>query len=835
MKASWLRGAAASALAVAALSLPLQALAAPASGSGTCGEIAALRQQHPQLEQAYAGLQRAATQCASPGGLQAAGFSDLGGYAWAQADIDLLQAAGIMQGVGGGRFLPGATLTRAQLAALLQRVFRLGAPASPTPYTDVSQGFWGYGSVAAAAPFMGQLATPAGPAFAPNLPVTRADVAAAIGRIEVADGLAPLPSAAQARAVWAAFTDGSAVPAALSQYAAVAVRSQLMQGYGNGAFGPGDTLTRAQAAVLLARVLQGGAAIPAASALEGTVQSATASQLVLTVGGAPVTLPAAPSGVAVTLDGAAATLATLAAGQSAIVTLSGTGQVTAVEASGAGTGVSAVSGTLDSASVSGLDLTVGGMQLSLLVASGASLANLTPGAPATLTLDAAGQVVAVAQASAAATTATVTATIASVTGTTLTLSLNGASQSYPLAAGATVTVNGQAASLASLVAGESATATLNAQGQITALAVTGTSGTVTGTVASVGSASLGITANGMTQIYVLAPGATVTRNGQPSSLGALALGDAVTATLNGQGEVQTLVATGTASPSALTGTVAGINSYAVVLNVNGSLQALPLANGVNVTLNGQVTGLASVVAGDAATVTLNSAGQVVNIALTTATSIITGSVVGVNATTQPYTLILKVSGSIQTFVVFPGTPITIGGAASSLGDLAPGETATVTLNTSANQVTSVSAAAETATGYIVAQSASSVSIAVYGSIGASVLSYPIAAGAQITLNGMASSPGALPLGAAAAVGLSATSSATTIAASTPNNQIAGVLVAISASTAMVTINGTEASVPLGASPVAFLGGIPVAVTALPTGQTVTIDPGALGGSALLVR
>ncbi len=823
MKWTWLRTAAVGLLAIA---LPVSALAAPPLPPA-CASILALTQQSPQLAQAYPGLQQAAAACAASGG--PAGFSDLAAYGWAQADIGVMQAAGIMNGVGGGLFAPAGTLTRAQLAALLQRTFRLGAPAAATPFTDVSQDFWGYAAVEAAAPFLGGLATPGGPAFAPDLPVTRIDAAAAIGRLEVAEGLAQLPTPAQAQTVWAAFTDASAVPAALGQYAAVAVQSQLMQGMGDGSFGAGGTLNRAQAAVLLTRVLQGTGALPAASAVQGTVQSASATQLVLTVNGPAMTLQPAAGGATVILDGAPATLAGLAAGDTASAALNATGQIVSVEASSPGAGAAALSGTLDSVSAGDLTLTVAGNQLTLVVVPSASLSGAAAGTFATVTLDAAGQVVAI------ATGATVVGTISSATGATVTLSVTGASQSYTLSAGATITLNGQPSSVGNLVAGQSATATLNAAGEITALAVTGQSGTVTGTIAAVGSASLGISANGATQTYVLAPGATVSLNGQPGSLGALAVGDALTATLNAQGEVQTLAATGTASSSSLTGTVQGTNSYALVLNVNGTSQALPLAPGVNVTLNGQVTGLASVAAGDPATVTLDGSGQVVNIALATATSLITGSVVSVNATTQPYTLLLMVGGSLQTFVIPPGTPVTIGGAASSVSALAPGETATVTVNTSANMVTAVKAATQTVTGYIVAQSASRVTLALYSTGGATVTAYPIAAGAQITLNGMAAGAGALPLGAAAAVGLGTGDTATSVVASTPTNQVSGVLQSVSANQAMVVVNGTAESIALGPSPVALSGGTQVAVTALPTGQSVTIDPTAMSGSALLVH
>ena len=230
-------------------------------------------------------------QAPAPGPVQ---FQDLGGYTWAQADITLLAQLGLVNGVGNDRFAPGQEITRVQFAELMQRLFNLPQPSATTSFVDVTSSTPGYGAIEAAAPYMTEFNTPGGVAFEPNLPEVRIEVAATIGELEVAEHLATLPAASTAAQVWSQFTDGSHVPSGLLQASAVAVQQGLMKGYPNGSFGVDQTLTRAQAAVLLVRLLQGSETIGTT-----TTTSSTAPQV---TGIAPSSGPAA-GGTTVTITG----------------------------------------------------------------------------------------------------------------------------------------------------------------------------------------------------------------------------------------------------------------------------------------------------------------------------------------------------------------------------------------------------------------------------------------------------------------------------------------------------------------------------------------------------
>lgn len=182
-------------------------------------------------------------------------FQDLSGYGWASTAISTLAKDGIFKGTAPGVFAPAASLTRAEFATLMVRMFHLPVPAQPLAFVDVPSTAWYAKDVEAAAPYMSRFTVPGGTAFEPDININRIEVAATIGAIEIADGNAKHPSASAAAAVWAGFTDGSQVPAGLAQDGAVAVQMGLMKGLPGGTFGVLSALDRAQAAVLLYRVL----------------------------------------------------------------------------------------------------------------------------------------------------------------------------------------------------------------------------------------------------------------------------------------------------------------------------------------------------------------------------------------------------------------------------------------------------------------------------------------------------------------------------------------------------------------------------------------------------
>ena len=288
-------------------------------------------------------------------------FDDLGGFSWAMSDISVLARMGIFKGEGDRHFGPEGHLTRAQFAALMDRMFHLSPPATPEAFVDVQPGFWAYGDIEAAAPYMSVFQVPSGTAFEPDLDMTRIEVAATIGRIEVAENLAQLPSAYDATAIWAQFSDGSQVPTGLEEYAAVAVKLGFMKGYPDGSFGVDRNLNRAEAAVLLYRVLQSTETIGGTTSGTGYLVGDQASSVVVGVyGSAGVSVSSyllAP-GATVTVNGQAAAASALPEGDAVSVTLNGSNEATAVAATTPS--VTVVKGTFQSAANGSATVTVNG-------------------------------------------------------------------------------------------------------------------------------------------------------------------------------------------------------------------------------------------------------------------------------------------------------------------------------------------------------------------------------------------------------------------------------------------------------------------------------------------
>lgn len=175
-------------------------------------------------------------------------FPDVAGH-WAANDITLLAARGVFDGVVAGAFSPDRPATRAELAAFLVNLKGLApvTPLQPT-FTDVPPTSRYYGAVEAAAR-AGLIAGLPDGSFKPDATVTREQMAAMLTR------LAGLPGSGATGALKTpAFADAADIaPWARGAVTAAAVRG-LMLGVAADRFAPKATVTRAQAAAILARL-----------------------------------------------------------------------------------------------------------------------------------------------------------------------------------------------------------------------------------------------------------------------------------------------------------------------------------------------------------------------------------------------------------------------------------------------------------------------------------------------------------------------------------------------------------------------------------------------------
>jgi len=187
-------------------------------------------------------------------------FSDVPADAWYGDAVSFVRDSGLMNGVGGGRFDPDGTFTRAQLSVILYRIVGEPAADAGNSFADVAPGAW-YAASAAWAKRSGVINGVGGGRFAPDTPVTQEMLVTMLWRMEQEPPAEAAPDA-----------DG---------YAAAAVgwarARNIAPATGDYAFSPKETASRAQVAVLLRNYLTD----EETSAMNG---------ITLTVSGKPLTV-----------------------------------------------------------------------------------------------------------------------------------------------------------------------------------------------------------------------------------------------------------------------------------------------------------------------------------------------------------------------------------------------------------------------------------------------------------------------------------------------------------------------------------------------------------------
>ena len=164
---------------------------------------------------------------------------------WYKPAVDFAQASGLMAGVGGGKFAPAVTTTRAMVAEVLYEA--AGAPSVEgltCPLTDVKAGEW-YTDAVVWAYNAGVIAGRGDGTFCPDDTITRQEMAVMFygwlsGGESLIDG-------EQIKTALAKFDDGADVAAWAQEAVAYCYLANIMVG-NDGRFDPAGSLDRAQLA-----------------------------------------------------------------------------------------------------------------------------------------------------------------------------------------------------------------------------------------------------------------------------------------------------------------------------------------------------------------------------------------------------------------------------------------------------------------------------------------------------------------------------------------------------------------------------------------------------------
>jgi len=180
----------------------------------------------------------------------AATFKDISSVSWAVEAIEDLASRGVINGKGDNTFKPHDTITRAEFVCIVVRAFNLET-ASVDSFSDVKPGKWYYKELMSAKA-MGIITGDSSNRFYPDKPITREDIAVILARAGKAVGK---PFNAYSNSVLEKFYDKNLI----SPYAIASIASLHGEGVINGKsenmLGPKDNATRAEAAVMMYRVI----------------------------------------------------------------------------------------------------------------------------------------------------------------------------------------------------------------------------------------------------------------------------------------------------------------------------------------------------------------------------------------------------------------------------------------------------------------------------------------------------------------------------------------------------------------------------------------------------
>jgi hypothetical protein len=180
-------------------------------------------------------------------------FRDLNGH-WAKQEVELLASKLVIKGITETDFAPGSEITRAQFASLLVRALGLTEDKTSAQFNDVRAADWYAGAIGAAV--KGGLVTGfENNAFKPNDRITRQEMAVMISRAIKTAGTTVDVSENQNQLL-SQFKDKTAISSWAEQAVAQSIDAKIINGMTASSFAPAENASRAQAAVMLKRLLQ---------------------------------------------------------------------------------------------------------------------------------------------------------------------------------------------------------------------------------------------------------------------------------------------------------------------------------------------------------------------------------------------------------------------------------------------------------------------------------------------------------------------------------------------------------------------------------------------------
>lgn len=177
-------------------------------------------------------------------------FADLQGY-WAKSEIELLASKRIINGVTLNSFSPNSPITRAEFTAILVRSLGLSTSDTTTAFSDVAIEDW-FADVIAVAVDAGIIEGYKDGLFKPNERITRQQMAVMLSRaLNYVNKSVPVYDE-----IFEKYTDNGSISSWAKHSVAEMLTTQIIKGKSETTIDPISNASRAEAAVMIKRLLQ---------------------------------------------------------------------------------------------------------------------------------------------------------------------------------------------------------------------------------------------------------------------------------------------------------------------------------------------------------------------------------------------------------------------------------------------------------------------------------------------------------------------------------------------------------------------------------------------------
>ncbi|MFX3646292.1 MAG: S-layer homology domain-containing protein [Paenibacillus sp.] len=180
-------------------------------------------------------------------------FTDVAQH-WAETEVNDMGSRMVIEGITGTTFEPNRGVTRAEFAAIMVRGLGLKPGEQVNSFQDVNGSEW-YADAVNTATSYGLIDGYEDGTFRPQTQITRQEAMAVIARAMSVTGMETATSAANVQQ-WSDYADAEQVAVWAKEAVASSISTGLVSGRGKDTIAPNQSITRAETAVIIRRLLQ---------------------------------------------------------------------------------------------------------------------------------------------------------------------------------------------------------------------------------------------------------------------------------------------------------------------------------------------------------------------------------------------------------------------------------------------------------------------------------------------------------------------------------------------------------------------------------------------------